>query len=432
MWISCARGMSDIREQDSYLFAHAASPADPGPLPHRSSRARRLRRGRRDLPDPAGGGVRAARSRGSSRRWRTGRRRIGWPLVPRGAGSAMGGGNVGDGVIVDLTALPRRVEVDGPARRARASASVTLADLNAAADARRASAPARSLERALGHARRHALHQRRRRAHRCRYGSVRRWVEAVELVTADGEIAELRRGLPAPAADPAPSSGSRRTPRPRSGPRPTWSRARFPRTRKNASGYALDAWLASGDLLDLLIGAEGTLGFVTAAEWRLDPLPPRARACASRSGRSTCWATPCARAARARALRGRAARPHLPRAVGRGRARGRCCWSRSSGDDQRAAREAVERAAAAVRPVAATVDTGLTAGRRRAALGAAPRREPDPRRAARERRSLQVIEDGCVPDRPDGRVHPGGARGRGRPRPRRWSSSATRATAMST
>src|SRR5580765_728615 len=45
-------------------------------------------------------------------------------LVPRGAGSAMGGGNVGEGVIVDLTALPRRLEVDGPARRARASASL--------------------------------------------------------------------------------------------------------------------------------------------------------------------------------------------------------------------------------------------------------------------------------------------------------------------
>jgi FAD/FMN-containing dehydrogenase len=50
-------------------------------------------------------------------------------LVPRGAGSAMGGGNVGDGVVVDLTGLPRRLEVDGAGRRARAGASVTLGDL---------------------------------------------------------------------------------------------------------------------------------------------------------------------------------------------------------------------------------------------------------------------------------------------------------------
>ena len=54
-------------------------------------------------------------------------------LVPRGAGSAMGGGNVGDGVVVDLTGLPARVDVDAVARRARAGASVTLADLNRAA-----------------------------------------------------------------------------------------------------------------------------------------------------------------------------------------------------------------------------------------------------------------------------------------------------------
>jgi FAD/FMN-containing dehydrogenase len=32
-------------------------------------------------------------------------------------------------------------------------------------------------------------------------------------------------------------------------------------------------WLASGDLLDLIVGAEGTLGFITGIEWRLDPQP---------------------------------------------------------------------------------------------------------------------------------------------------------------
>src|ERR1051326_2732107 len=50
-------------------------------------------------------------------------------------------------------------------------------------------------------------------------------------------------------------------------------RRKFPKTRKNSSGYALDAWLASGHLLDLVIGAEGTLGIVTRIEWRLEPVP---------------------------------------------------------------------------------------------------------------------------------------------------------------
>src|SRR5690349_15245674 len=56
-------------------------------------------------------------------------------LIPRGAGSAMGGGNVGDGVMVDLGALPWRLEIDPDKRLAHASANVTLAELNAAAAA---------------------------------------------------------------------------------------------------------------------------------------------------------------------------------------------------------------------------------------------------------------------------------------------------------
>jgi FAD/FMN-containing dehydrogenase len=47
----------------------------------------------------------------------------------------------------------------------------------------------------------------------------------------------------------------------------------LPKTRKNSSGYALDRFAESGDELDLLIGSEGTLAFVTAVHWRLDPIP---------------------------------------------------------------------------------------------------------------------------------------------------------------
>src|SRR5207249_10384449 len=51
-------------------------------------------------------------------------------------------------------------------------------------------------------------------------------------------------------------------------------RARFPRTRKNSGGYALDRFAESGDELDLLIGSEGSLAFITAVQWRLEPIPP--------------------------------------------------------------------------------------------------------------------------------------------------------------
>jgi FAD/FMN-containing dehydrogenase len=52
--------------------------------------------------------------------------------------------------------------------------------------------------------------------------------------------------------------------------------ARFPHTRKSSSGYALDRYAETSDELDLLVGSEGTLALVTAVEWQLDPTPPDA------------------------------------------------------------------------------------------------------------------------------------------------------------
>ncbi|MGH7516003.1 MAG: FAD-binding oxidoreductase, partial [Gemmatimonadales bacterium] len=58
----------------------------------------------------------------------------GVPLVPRGAGSAMSGGNVGDGVLVDLTAAAGpALEVTPGSRRARMRAGASLGDLERAA-----------------------------------------------------------------------------------------------------------------------------------------------------------------------------------------------------------------------------------------------------------------------------------------------------------
>jgi FAD/FMN-containing dehydrogenase len=86
-----------------------------------------------------------------------------------------------------------------------------------------------------------------------RYGSVRRWIEALTLVTADGVSSTLRRGRPAQgSASPALDRFERQASFAIKAAAQLVS-ARFPRTRKNSSGYALDAYLASGDILDLLI-----------------------------------------------------------------------------------------------------------------------------------------------------------------------------------
>ena len=91
---------------------------------------------------------------------------------------------------------------------------------------------------------------------------MRRWIQAVEVVDHDGAARRVERGVHGTARwhlEPAASE---------------LVRDRFPRTRKSSSGYALDRYAETADELDLLIGAEGTLGIVTAVEWRLEPIPP--------------------------------------------------------------------------------------------------------------------------------------------------------------
>jgi FAD/FMN-containing dehydrogenase len=202
-------------------------------------------------------------------RWATTRK---VPLVPRGAGSGMAGGNVGEGVVVDLTRLPPGLSVRPEDRVATTSANVTLADLNGAAarhGLRLPPDPSSGRWATLGG----MVSTNASGARSVRYGSVRRWVRAVELVTADAEVVRLRRDAPPTPADVAVLVRFEEEAAPALRDAAELVSRRFPRTRKNSSGYALDAWLATGDLLDLVIGAEGTLGFVTEIEWLLEPIP---------------------------------------------------------------------------------------------------------------------------------------------------------------
>jgi FAD/FMN-containing dehydrogenase len=178
------------------------------------------------------------------------------PLVPRGAGSGMPGGNVGSNVVVDLSQGFPQLAVDPVRRLATAGASVTWAAVNDGARPYGLRLPPDPSSGAFatsgGMVATNAAGPRS-----VRYGSVRRWVEALEIVGADGEVRTVRRG------------GGTRHPVP-----DTRYLQHFPKTRKNSSGYALDRFAESGDELDLLIGSEGTLALVTAVHWRLDPVPP--------------------------------------------------------------------------------------------------------------------------------------------------------------
>lgn len=185
------------------------------------------------------------------------------PLVPRGAGSGMPGGNVGSGVIVDCTAGFTGLTVDPKARLARAGAGVTWRAITEAARPFGLRLPPDPSSGAFatsgGMVATNAAGPRT-----VRYGAVRRWVESVCIVEVGGESRTLSRGGGAggpwrPIAEAVRAAAGR-----------------YPKTRKNSSGYALDAYDQSQDELDLLIGSEGTLAFITEVTWRLDPIPPAA------------------------------------------------------------------------------------------------------------------------------------------------------------
>src|SRR2546427_123158 len=184
----------------------------------------------------------------------------GTALVPRGAGSGMAGGSVGRGVVVDLSQGFRWTAPDWPRRRLWAGASVTWAEVTAAARPFGLRLPpdpsSGSFATSGGMVATNAAGP---RSVRC--GSVRSWVEAVEIIGADGEPRQVTRGV---------GSGERF---PLSADQRRLIAARFPKTRKNAAGYALDRYAESGDEIDLLVGSEGTLAFITAVEWRLEPIP---------------------------------------------------------------------------------------------------------------------------------------------------------------
>jgi FAD/FMN-containing dehydrogenase len=183
------------------------------------------------------------------------------PLIPRGAGSGMPGGNVGAGVIVDLSRGFTELTLDPHARTARAGASVTWAHVTDAAKPYGLRLPPDPSSGAFatsgGMAATNAAGPRS-----VRYGSVRQWIEAVEIVGADGEVRTVERGARS-TEQYALAPDTRHL-----------IAERFPKTRKSSSGYALDHFAESGDELDLLIGSEGTLAIITTVHWRLDPIPP--------------------------------------------------------------------------------------------------------------------------------------------------------------
>ena len=167
----------------------------------------------------------------------------GTPLIPRGSGSSMSGGAVGPAIIVDVSGLKaigpfvgNRIVVGPGAIRAHVNSEVSSLNLRLPVD------PSSGAFCTIGG----MTATNAAGAHSLLHGSMRPWVTALDCVFADGRREVIRRDTPHQWTGPIEHLA----------------------VRKNSSGYYL-----GGDLIDLLVGSEGTLAFFVGIELSLDAMP---------------------------------------------------------------------------------------------------------------------------------------------------------------
>ena len=202
---------------------------------------------------------------------------VGWahrervPLVPRGSGSGMAGGAIGNGVVVDLSRFRGIGDVNQKTRTIRVGVGALRGEVDRAARAAGLRFPVDPSSGEFctvgGMAATNAAG-----AHTMRHGPMRPWVQAITCVFDDSSTAEIRRG----AAPPAGIAAIERFMKDahaaivrREQVTPSVHRGVY----KDSSGYATAAYAASGDFVDLLVGSEGTLALFSEVELRLEPVP---------------------------------------------------------------------------------------------------------------------------------------------------------------
>jgi FAD/FMN-containing dehydrogenase/Fe-S oxidoreductase len=192
----------------------------------------------------------------------------GIPVIPRGAGSGLSGGAIGDGVIVDFSRYNRQItELNLEARTVRTGAGVVLDQLNTflkphgfcfgpdVATSSRATIGGMIANDSSG-------------ARVPVYGTTADHVISQELVMADGAIHQI-----GPAHDTLPSQRERVASLIGAHAHEIgeWMP---PGLEKRWSGYGLARWLRDpGNLNNMLCGSEGTLAAIFSAELKIVPLP---------------------------------------------------------------------------------------------------------------------------------------------------------------
>lgn len=198
------------------------------------------------------------------------------PLVPRGSGSGMAGGAVGRGVIVDLSRLDAIGPVDTEKRRVTVGSGALRGAVDARAREHGLRFPVDPSSGAFctlgGMASTNAAG-----ARSLKFGATRNWVTALDCVFEDGSRTLLRRGAELPTQVKAPALATflrfAMPPIFTSVLAEPIAEVRHHGVMKESSGYALTDFAYSGDIVDILIGSEGTLAIIVGLELALAPVP---------------------------------------------------------------------------------------------------------------------------------------------------------------
>jgi FAD/FMN-containing dehydrogenase/Fe-S oxidoreductase len=202
------------------------------------------------------------------------------PITPRGAGTSQAGQSIGAGLVLDTSKyLNRVIAIDPDRREARVEPGVVLDDLNAllrphhlrfapdVSSASRATVGGMMANNSSG-------------ARSILYGKTINHVREQHVVLSDGSRAHLRPLSPAQlesarAGDSLEARAYRAVPELAAHHAAEIDR-RFPKVLRRVGGYNLDEFVDAArpvDLTKIMVGSEGTLGFIVEATIGLVPLP---------------------------------------------------------------------------------------------------------------------------------------------------------------